>query len=512
MKEEIDKLKIPVVRYDLDNSELVTRYKIITKKLFHEISIISTEMLNQKKLKDIENAEELVACFNELIIHQTLLNDKPTEYHTAGGFAINSLHPAQPNIDKYKNSLYKTLWDKLLPVDDTAFEAFMKESLDTLKTTENMILSMITTNMKLIHYDIEEGRRFDLTNDKKNRKAIQQAKALVDQLDNEIMTVQKDGSVLMDYGKYGLGKVYISKEMYNDPVFHKLMKPSRFLVRLWNYDVILVTHGTMEIINDKPTWIINPLTIDGKQYTVLDDVIRVLKKNGIRQILAISCNSKGLIPDKTLYDHVDYADEEVLFETVQSYPIKYRGNRKKLLQDLIRFLEYRADLMNQIKSYILTEIDNCQSLMVGNSFKYIKVSVVDNEYVARIYKDTSESIISRRMMYNDAINGLIGIYRNFLLNYMMLLKSLLKGPNQGKYTWKVLPENVIFNRFVGINSYDYTGNYSYNSLQECILDAIRYTGNTATLDNIVVEGAEINEFEDFLTIPQDKIYTQDEED
>ena len=468
--------------------------------------MISPETLDRNKLKEINNAEELVAYFNELTIQHTLPNGKPTEHYTAGGFVINSLRPAQPNKDKRKNNAYKLIWDTVLPVDDTTFEAFMKESLDTLEVIENVILSMISTNMKLIHYDIEEGRRFDLSNDKKNRKAIQQAKALVDQLDNEIVTVQKDGSVLMDYEKYGLGKVYISKEMYNDPVFHELMKPSRFLVRLAIYDVILVAHGTMEIINDKPTWTINPLTIDGKQYTILDDVIRVLKKNNTKRILAVSCNSKGLIPDKTLYDHVDYADEEVLFESTQSYPIKYRGNRKKLLQDLIRFLEHRADLTNQIKSYILTEIDHCQSVMVGNSFKYIKISVVDNEYVARIYKDTSESIISRRMMYNDAINGLIGIYRNFLLNYMMLLKSLLKGSNQGKYTWKVLPENVIFNRFVGINSYDYIGNYYYDSLQECILDAIRYTGNTVTLDNIIVEGAEINEFEDFLTIPQDKSY------
>ena len=77
MKEEIDKLKIPVARHDLNNNELVTRYKIITKKLFHEISIISSEMLDRKKSKDIDNAEKIVVYFNELINHQTLLNNTP---------------------------------------------------------------------------------------------------------------------------------------------------------------------------------------------------------------------------------------------------------------------------------------------------------------------------------------------------------------------------------------------------------------------------------------------------
>lgn len=77
MKEENDKLKIPVARHDLNNNELVTRYKIITKKLFHEISIISSEMLDRKKSKDIDNAEKIVVYFNELINHQTLLNNTP---------------------------------------------------------------------------------------------------------------------------------------------------------------------------------------------------------------------------------------------------------------------------------------------------------------------------------------------------------------------------------------------------------------------------------------------------
>ena len=471
-------------------------FAILAKDLFHEQIMIHPELIDNERIATMKEAEELIAYLNEITASQGLgVNGEATNDYTAGGFILNALRNEESQVHPSFMGYNRAIRD-LIPVTDENFTDYMRGAINTLNRIEDILLNMIATNMKLINLDIREGYA-DIAYGRKN--AIKQAKQLLDDTEKDIVHVNKDGSVIMDYSRYEMGKVYISKDMYNHKTYHRIMTPSRFLTRLTIYDTIIVAHGegTYDEKTHKYIWMIEPITLsDGKQYKYLDDVIKVLQKNGAGSILAISCNAMHIVPDSELYSIVDFADEQVLFETAGETMLSTSGSGISLVKSLQNYCDRRIKEIKKLKAEIITQIDMLPSIAATKKFKYIAVVSERQQVHGEIWtseRHDTAPIERRRYDYAGAIDNLFAFYKALLFACKMQCKRLMKPTNEGAYSWLIKPtfQNPVMEVLNNGYCYDPTCGYQYDSLSECVGDILQYYGNGVNMTDVDISG--INE-------------------
>ena len=471
-------------------------FAILAKDLFHEQIMIHPELIDNERIATMKEAEELIAYLNEITASQGLgVNGEATNDYTAGGFILNALRNEESQVHPSFMGYNRAIRD-LIPVTDENFTDYMRNAINTLNRIEDILLNMIAINMKLINLDIREGYA-DVAYGRKN--AIKQAKQLLDDTEKDIVHVNKDGSVIMDYSRYEMGKVYISKDMYNDKRYHRIMTPSRFLTRLTIYDTIIVAHGegTYDEKTHKYIWTVEPITLsDGKQYKYLDDVINVLRKDGAGSILAISCNAMHIVPDSELYSIVDFADEQVLFETAGETMLSTSGSGISLVKSLQNYCDRRIKEIKKLKAEIITQIDMLPSIAATKKFKYIAVVSERQQVHGEIWtskRHDTAPIERRRHDYANAIGNLFAFYKALLFACKMQCKRLMKPTNEGAYSWLIKPtfQNPVMEVLNNGYCYDPTCGYQYDSLSECVEDILQYYGNGVNMTDVDISG--INE-------------------
>lgn len=481
---------------------------ILAKDLFGERAMIHPEYLDQQKLATMKTVSELVDYFNSMAM---FIDGSATR-------SPNGVNIKTPNFivgaflftNRKKNSdaIPESELDQLLPnrlSNPEAFKEYINNSVEALNELEGILCSMICANLAMIRISINDVINQLMTPGGK-KTIIKRAKDYIDDHMDEFVTKFSDGTVCYDYKKLGIDcEVFISERMYNGSEFKKINRPSRFLVRTAVYDKILVVHGATEQLDHcKYKWTIEPTTIYGKQYTDLDDVIKVFKTMHAGRILVLSCNTDGIVPDNALYDIVDYASGEVIFESA-SFMINKNGSPESVLKSIQRHTEKRIKELNKIESKVLSEIDSFDIVIAPDEFSYVEID--GSPIKAKlITKQMPNNIKKYKKLCGTTTDKLFKFYKEFMFVVYQYTKRLVQASlSESGYHWDVNDSIEVEDLLFHEDSSNYqsqsvidnpTGGYHYDTLDECMHDVALYAeASSNSIYSFNINGGVVDEIQ-----------------
>ena len=68
--------------------------------------------------------------------------------------------------------------------------------------------------------------------------------------ESKLITTLPDGTIVFSYPWKNFGKVYITKEIYNNPAAKDILTPYRYFSRASQYDYIIISHRTSDSTPD----------------------------------------------------------------------------------------------------------------------------------------------------------------------------------------------------------------------------------------------------------------------
>ena len=469
---------------------------IIAKDLFDEHAKIVPEIFEQKKLESLNNVNELIAYFYKVTLpYSTVgLHGYQTENTILGAYLYRQAIESAGDLTK---SDMKTFFGEEL--SDENIGTYIRQCINRLNEIELAVCGILIANLKLIRLSIDSVC-CDMFDPNARKELIKRAKDYIDKNQDEFIKTEDDGTVSFCYNKFGVNRqVFISKEMYNNKAVKKNMRPSRFLARLGLYNYIIVAHGhTIDYENGKYRWNIEPITVDDEQFTDLDKLIRHLKKTNMdARILVMSCNEAHIIPDTTLYDHVDYADNEVLFESAD-LAIKTTGSANSMLKDIIDTIPKKIKQLNKLEAQLLSAIDNFDILVAPDKFEYVHIDDINKLSVELKTIDVDGKLLKYRKSFGKAIKNTIEYYSMLLMRVMMSAKRMYAGKNghinEGVCTLSIAKRKFPFSDMV-CESADspymhmplFDG-YNYQSIEECAQDVQLYQASGGLSEDIRFDG------------------------
>lgn len=469
---------------------------IIAKDLFDEHAKIVPEIFEQKKLESLNNVNELIAYFYKVTLpYSTVgLHGYQTENTILGAYLYRQTIESAGDLTR--NDM-KTFFGEEL--SDENIGTYIRQCINRLNEIELAVCGILIANLKLIRLSIDSVC-CDMFDPNARKELIKRAKDYIDKNQDEFIKTEADGTVSFCYNKFGVNRqVFISKEMYNNKAVKKNMRPSRFLARLGLYDYIIVAHGhTIDYENEKYRWNIEPITVDDEQFTDLDKLIKHLKKTNMdARILVMSCNEAHIIPDTTLYDHVDYADNEVLFESAD-LAIKTTGSANSMLKDIINTIPKKIKQLNKLEAQLLSAIDNFDILVAPDKFEYVHIDDINKLSIELKTIDVDGKLSKYRKSFGKAIKNTIEYYSMLLMRVMMSAKRVYASRsgniNEGVCTLSIAKRKFPFSDMV-CESADspymhmplFDG-YNYQSIEECAQDVQLYQASGGLSEDIQFNG------------------------
>lgn len=465
---------------------------IIAKDLFDEHARIVPELFEQEKLETIDTVKDLIAYFYKVTLpHSTMdIGGRQTENTILGAYLYRQTINSDTGLteDDIKTFFGKNLTDGNVKV-------YVRQCIDRLNKVELAVCGLLIANLKMIRLSIDSVC-CDILDPNARKDLIKRAKEYIDKNQDDFIKTESDGSVAFCYNDFGINhQVFISKEMYNNKAVKKNMRPSRFLARLGLYDYIIVAHGhTVSYENGKYKWNIEPITVEGRRFTDLDDLIRYLKETNVdARILVISCNEAHIIPDTTLYDHVDYADNEVLFESAD-LAIKMTGSVNSMLRDIVAMIPKKIKQLNKLEAQILSAVDNIDILVAPDVFEYVHIDDFNNFSVELKKVDVNGKLSKYRKCFGKAIKNIMEYYSMLLLRVLMSARKLLAirtgTVNEGVYKLSIAKHKFQFSDMLCESSddpYIYMPLFDedgYQSIAECAHDVQLYQAAGGRLEDI----------------------------
>lgn len=457
-KKKKKKAKTPEMIFtfvDSKTHETVEIISILAQDLFHEKIMIHPERIDAQKIATMEKVEELIEYFNDVASGEAVAeNGLISDHYIAGSYLLNAYRkrPEKGEIEKI-----------LIPdLPEEKFKRYVKDMIDYLNQVESAICGLICANMAMIRLAIDDVCAECLTSYGRN-KVIKEAKQFVDDHEKDIKstytyyarnpstgnTEELKTITFNYYGACGLNKrVIISGEMYDNKTYHKIMKPSRFLVRLGVYDVVIVVHGNSMIkIGGGYRWEIEPLQLD-KDTIVdnLDDAVRYFRNRYHGRILVISCNESSVVPDNKLYDVVDYASHTVLFESTDVGLPATVGSTSSILKSLINYVPKKIKVLNRIEARILTALDEFNFMVAPTEFNYINVDEKLGYVAVSIKTKEVKGPKDFRVEMGSSLNELFMYYEKVLYRFMMFGKLIQQHMSgvivENAYTWNIQGINL----------------------------------------------------------------------
>lgn len=434
--------------------ETTETISILAQDLFHEKIMIHPERIDVQKIATMERVGELVEYFERTAEGEAI--DKygvTSDHYIAGSFLLNA----------YRNKPeHKEIEDILIPdLPPEEFKQYVKDTIEYLNQVESAICGLICANMAMIRLSIDDVCAECLTPYGRN-KVIEEAKQLVNDYEKDIKStykyyanspytgdVEEFKTIVFDYGPVGLRKkVVISGMMYDNKVYKKLMKPSRFLVRFGVYDVVIVVHGrTTFTENGGYRWDIEPLQVDkGVTVTDMNSAIQYFRNKYHGRILVTSCNEADIVPDDKLYDMVDFASHTVLFESTDVGLPATVGSTSSMLKSLINYVPKKIKALNRTEARIVTALDEFNFLATPTEFDYINVDEKLGHVTVSIKSKKIKGPKDFRVAMGSSLNELFMYYEKVLYRFMMFGKLIQQHMSgvivENAYTWNIQGINL----------------------------------------------------------------------
>lgn len=429
----------------------------MTRDLLDNIIKIIPEELEPAKILAARDAETLTDIIAEQFSEREDVSNRrgglKTPYYSFGVNAIfRALEAANLNKDDHKHETYINGIRGLVPLDisDAEFTEYLAGMMSQLEEVMKFLTSLILENLTLFGFTLKDQER--LLTSTATRADIKKLKREIDRkLLMSSVTDPNNGSVTFDLHYGRLGKVIVSQAVIRTD--GKWLTPSRYIIRAREYDYIIVAHGHP---NTTDRWEIDPITVNGKEYCYVDDLVADINKRDNAKILITCCNTNdyNLAAQFDYLNGVEYANANVVMESA----VKGTTKLSKIVSSTISELEALLYGLARWKDGINTLIDE-QGIIVTNApINYIEFTgKIDKFAVSHVHKKVKPENIGET--YAKVIGKIIGIYSEIIytIRETVIIMHQLRTDNLGKYIAKY-----------DSNFSTFTVNRKFNTLQEAV--------------------------------------------
>ena len=427
----------------------------MTRDLLDNIIKIIPEELEPAKILAARDAETLTDIIAEQFSEREDVSNRrgglKTPYYSFGVNAIfRSLEAA--NLNKGDRETYINGIRGLVPMDisDAEFTEYLAGMMSQLEEVMKFLTSLILENLTLFGFTLKDQER--LLTSTATRVDIKKLKCEIDRkLLMSSVTDPNNGSVTFDLHYGRLGKVIVSQAIMRSD--GRWLTPSRYLIRAREYDYIISAHGHP---NNTDRWEIDPITVNGKEYCYVDDLVADINKRDNAKILITCCNPNdyNLAAQFDYLNGVEYANANVIMESA----VKGTTKLSKIVSSTISELEALIYSLARWKDGINTLIDEQGIIVTNTPINYIEFTgKIDKFAVSHVHKKVKPENVGET--YAKVIGKIIGIYSEIIytIRETVIIMHQLRTDNLGKYIAKY-----------DSNFSTFTVNRKFNTLQEAV--------------------------------------------
>lgn len=427
----------------------------MTRDLLDNIIKIIPEELEPAKILAARDAETLTDIIAEQFSEREDVSNRrgglKTPYYSFGVNAIfRSLEAA--NLNKGDHETYINGIRGLVPMDisDAEFTEYLAGMMSQLEEVMKFLTSLILENLTLFGFTLKDQER--LLTSTATRADIKKLKREIDRkLLMSSVTDPNNGSVTFDLHYGRLGKVIVSQAIIRSD--GRWLTPSRYLIRAREYDYIISAHGHP---NNTDRWEIDPITVNGKEYCFVDDLVADINKRDNAKILITCCNPNdyNLAAQFDYLNGVEYANANVVMESA----VKGTTKLSKIVSSTISELEAIIYGLARWKDGINTLIDEQGIIVTNTPINYIEFTgKIDKFAVSHVHKKVKPENVGET--YAKVIGKIIGIYSEIIytIRETIIFMHQLRTDNLGKYIAKY-----------DSNFSTFTVNRKFNTLQEAV--------------------------------------------
>lgn len=413
------------VTYNVLTGNTDTYYTDVSQSedMLDNIIKIQPEDLDKLKIQFARDADELSTILATDYIKDTKLYQRIGALPISSdfNFSIFSLlritSISQGNQEKYMESIRG-----LIPTDLTEeqFESYLLVRIKQLEEAMRFLTVLILENIALFGFTAADQAR--ILSSGADKRDIKKAKRELDkQLLSNLTTDPKTGSVTYSLTSFGLGEIVISKNVYDEN--KDWLRPSRHLVRSANYDYIIAAHGHAD---NQDRWEIDPITINGKVYRYVDQLVHGLTKLGSSRVLITCCNPNDyqLAEQFASIDGIEYCNANVIMESVATtrYPSQLSKITDIELRKSIKAINvWRKNLLNLLDERFdfICRMD-AMTLDLSDDLSTVKLNTHSNTKPNNI-----------KHLYASTINEILSLYGELLSAMRVLINS--RSMNEGSY-------------------------------------------------------------------------------
>ena len=429
----------------------------MTRDLLDNIIKIIPEELEPAKILAARDAETLTDIIAKQFYEREDVSNRrgglKTPYYSFGVNAIfRALEAANLNKDGNKHETYIDGIRGLVPMDisDAEFTEYLAGMMSQLEEVMKFLTSLILENLTLFGFTLKDQER--LLTSTATRADIKKLKREIDRkLLMSSVTDPNNGSVTFDLHYGRLGKVIVSQAVIRTD--GKWLTPSRYIIRAREYDYIISAHGHP---NNTDRWEIDPITVNGKEYCFVDDLVADINKRDNAKILITCCNPNdyNLAAQFDYLNGVEYANANVVMESA----VKGATKLSKIISSTISELEAIIYGLARWKDGINTLIDEQGIIVTNTPINYIEFTgKIDKFAVSHVHKKVKPENVGET--YAKVIGKIIGIYSEIIytIRETVIIMYQLRSDNLGKYIAKY-----------DSNFSTFTVNRKFNTLQEAV--------------------------------------------
>ena len=429
----------------------------MTRDLLDNIIKIIPEELEPAKILAARDAETLTDIIAKQFYEREDVSNRrgglKTSYYSFGVNAIfRALEAANLNKDDHKHETYINGIRGLVPMDisDAEFTEYLAGMMSQLEEVMKFLTSLILENLTLFGFTLKDQER--LLTSTATRADIKKLKREIDRkLLMSSVTDPNNGSVTFDLHYGRLGKVIVSQAIIRSD--GRWLTPSRYLIRAREYDYIISAHGHP---NNTDRWEIDPITVNGKEYCFVDDLVADINKRDNAKMLITCCNTNdyNLAAQFDYLNGVEYANANVIMESA----VKGNTTLSKIVSSTISELEALIYGLARWKDGINALIDEQGIIITNTPINYIEFTgKIDKFAVSHVCKKVKPENVGET--YAKVIGKIIGIYSEIIytIRETIILIHQLRTDNLGKYIAKY-----------DSNFSTFTVNRKFNTLQEAV--------------------------------------------
>ena len=455
-RQKLGTKKIGDIPYDIH------KLSTLTKDLLDADILITPESINKARIQEAKNCEDLVSYYIDRITNYY----KDETGYLAGIEVLSNIVDAGLTSEPKHVQDFKSVWNDFIPtgLSDIEFKQYINSRMNELDLMESMFQNCILENLEL--FGIARSEVAMLQKDPANKDQMRIMREQFKKNESKLITTLPDGTIVFSYPRKNFGKVYITKEIYNNPAAKDILTPYRYFSRASQYDYIIISHRTSDSTPDN--WKMLPVTIDGykEPFTNPKKLVATLGKKS--RILLNVCNSDGVMLNG--YDNVTYSSNKTILE---SAVLKYQ-NPDTTMNTKIKTITATQKALKKLQSKIADRIYD-RTLVLTPVNSYYAIGITD-KYLPSIKRINFNKYDTVQDGYIVFINQIIDQYRDFLEKMKSILDIFIRyytgTLSETGYQW-FGSSTMSLGSVYGVN-YNRIGRY-LPSVRDCIQEAIDST-------------------------------------